>query len=128
MVRLVVGRYTFNKPNSAWIGASRVKAPIDPAPDDSIVIFVTETSSIRQGIDEHGPSEALRRTVGQLRDDYRRTVSQLLSITQDTPSDDTMKLKSVEVGLGFNAEGELGFIAKAKAGIEVTISLTFERS
>ena len=32
------------------------------------------------------------------------------------------------MGLGFNAEGEMGFIAKATVGVEATVTLTFERA
>jgi len=68
------------------------------------------------------------KTVGDLKHDYRRVVAQILTMTEDTPQDSTLRLKTIEVGLGFSGEGELGFIAKAKVGVEATVSLTFERA
>jgi Trypsin-co-occurring domain 1 len=101
--------------------------PIVPADDTEVVAFASHVGSSKPGFEAHGPGDQLAKTVGELRNSYRKVVGQILAMTNDTPSDDAMRLTTVEVGLAFSAEGELGFIAKASASVEASITLTFER-
>jgi hypothetical protein len=103
---------------------------IVPAPDGEMVAFAVPGVESREGFEPHGPAAALERTVGQLKADYHRIVGQILAMTEGTPKASGLHLKAVEVGLGFNASGELGFItvAKVSVGVEATVTLTFERS
>jgi len=100
---------------------------IAPAPDNEIVIFATPVTPTGEGLHPHGPADKLTKSVGELRESYRTVVSQILAMTADTPDDSALRLTTIEVGLGFSAEGELGFIAKATVGVEATVTLTFER-
>lgn len=100
---------------------------IVPADDSEQVIFASSGGLSKPGFEPHGPSDRMVKTVGELRDSYQRIVAQILAMTKDTPKDDSLRLASVEVGLAFSAEGELGFIAKASVGVEASITLTFER-
>jgi hypothetical protein len=98
---------------------------IVPADDSETVIFASGGPT--PGFDPHKQNEKIEKTVGELRDSYQRIVAQILAMTRDTPKDDSLRLTTVEVGLAFTAEGELGFIAKATVGVEASITLTFER-
>lgn len=101
---------------------------IKPASDTESVLIIASGRSIREGFEEHGPSGTVKKTVHGLREDYDSIVSQVLAMTMNTPEDSVMKMKQIEIGLGFSAEGKLGFVASASAGVEATITLTFERS
>ena len=101
---------------------------IFPAAPDERVIIIGTSPVPSEGLVEHGPADRVVKTVADLKQDYRRVVAQILTMTEDTPRDSSLRLKSIEVGLGFSGEGELGFIAKAKVGVEATVSLTFERT
>lgn len=99
---------------------------ITPANEGDRVAFAVEGPP-REGLEEHGPLEQLQRTVGELKSDYERIVSQVLAMTENTPARSNLELHAIEVELGFSAEGELGFIAKASVGVQASIKLSFER-
>lgn len=99
---------------------------IRPADDADRVPLIGEERERRDGDKGHRATDQLVKSVKSLKEDYNRVVSQVLAMTQETPVPGQLRLRQIEVGLGFSAEGELGFIAKAKAGVEATVSLTFE--
>ncbi|MGH9917821.1 MAG: Pepco domain-containing protein [Nitrososphaerales archaeon] len=103
---------------------------IVPAPDGDMIAFAVTGVESREGLEPHGPVARLERTIGQLKADYDRVVGQILAMTEHTPKTSGLHLTNVEVALGFNAAGELGFItvAKVSVGVEATVTLTFERS
>jgi hypothetical protein len=101
---------------------------IVPAADSDTIAFADIGVERREGLEQHGPVAKLERTVGQLKADYDRIVGQILAMTEHTPKTSALHLTSVEVALGFNATGELGFITKLSVGVEATVTLTFERS
>jgi hypothetical protein len=101
--------------------------PIKPALESDAVVIIG-ASPTGEGLVEHGPVDRVIKSVGQLKDSYQRVVGQILTMTEETPQDGSLRLKTIEVGLGFTGEGELGFIATAKVGVEATVSLTFERA
>lgn len=97
------------------------------ADDNDRVLFIDGPEAGRQGL-QPDVGDRVSKTVAQLRENYRRIVGQIIAMTAETPNDDeTLRLKTVQVGLGFSAEGELGFIVKATVGVEATVTLTFER-
>lgn len=99
---------------------------IEPAPGDEPIAFAV-TAVPGEGFEGHGPVGRITRTVDELKQDYDRIVAQVLTMTANTPRQTGLHLKTVEVGLAFNAEGELGFFAKAKGGVEASMKLVFER-
>jgi hypothetical protein len=99
---------------------------IEPASDDEAIAFAV-TAIPGEGFEPHGPLDRIIRTVGELQEDYDRIVAQVLTMTANTPPQTGLHLKTVEVELAFNAEGELGFFAKAKGGVEASMKLVFER-
>jgi hypothetical protein len=101
---------------------------IVPAADSDPIAFAVIGVAPREGLEQHGPAAKIERTVGQLKNDYDRIVGQILAMTEHTPKTSSLHLTNVEVALGFNAEGELGFITKVSVGVEATVTLTFERS
>jgi hypothetical protein len=96
------------------------------AADDDKVAFAVAVAP-KEGLEPHGALERLQRTVGELKGDYERIVGQVLAMTENTPAQTSLRLTTVEVELGFSADGELGFIAKASVGVEASMTLTFER-
>jgi hypothetical protein len=101
---------------------------IVPAADGDKIAFAEITVERREGLEQHGPLDKIERTVGELKADYDRIVGQILAMTQHTPTTSALRLTTVEVALGFNASGELGFITKVSVGVEATVTLTFARS
>jgi hypothetical protein len=102
---------------------------ITPAHDSDSVAFAVVSVEPKEGLEPHGGTvDKLKRTVGELKADYDRIVGQILAMTEHTPAQSNLRLQSVEVDLGFNAHGELGFLAKASAGIDASVKLKFERT
>lgn len=99
---------------------------IQPASDDEPIAFAVSAIP-GEGFEPHGSLDRVTRTVGELKQDYDRIVAQVLTMTANTPPQTGLHLKTVEVGLAFSAEGELGFFAKAKGGAEASMKLVFER-
>lgn len=106
---------------------------IEPASEDEAIAFAVTVIPAEgveipaEGVDLHGPLNRITRTVGELKKDYDTIVAQVLTMTANTPPHTGLSLKTVEVALAFNAEGELGFFAKAKGGVEASMKLVFER-
>ncbi len=92
------------------------------------------TREADKGGEQHGLREAVSRLVGyvpkdtgQLDKKLAETIAQLQEVIGEIEKSSvgSMQLKSVEVGLAVSAEGSIGI---ATAGVETSITLSFERA
>ena len=97
--------------------------------DENYVVFVSAGAATAPGSAELHKEKEIRRTLKQVKDDWKHTMSDLTDMIRETSMDfetqSSVKIETIEVGLAFNAKGKLGFIAEA--GAEATVKLTLTR-
>lgn len=106
--------------------------PKDNIDDPGIVLFQGETPLPPGGVELHSLKEITGKLFGRKLEDVKadwkkvsRQVKEMMdSVVTEVPKGFTFE--SIEVSLGFSAEGKLVFIAEA--GIEASVSLTFKRT
>lgn len=77
---------------------------------------------------QRGPGDLLKRKLTDVRSDWEAVmgqVAELLASSRDTIKQSGWAMEKVEVGLGFNAKGHLGFIAEA--GLDASVKVTIQR-
>ena len=120
-----------NKSTVKLSGAGSARANID---DPTIVLFQGPKPMLKAGA-VHLQSfvgdvtdKIFGRTVQDVKADFDKIsgqINQMLSTAfSQTPGG--LHLDTVEISLGFSAEGKLAFIAQA--GVEATVSVTFKKS
>jgi len=105
--------------------------PTDNASEE-LVLFQAPPTSLAPGeFEQHGLKDLARglfeRKLEDVKADWSKVTSQIAQMIQATENTQPtgFALDSVEVSLGFNAKGQLVFVAEA--GIEATVSVTFKR-
>ena len=98
--------------------------------DPEYVLFAGDDLLPAGAAEEHGLGDAFgttfARTKDAVRQDWERRLGQIRSLLTDMPLDaGKYTLDEVTFELGFSAEGQIVFVARA--GITTTISLTFRR-
>jgi hypothetical protein len=107
----------------------RKKTKID---DPGIVLFQGEKQFQPGQVELHSLSDLAGKLFGRkledVKKDWKRVSAQVKdmveSVTADVPKG--FAFESLEISLGFSAEGKLVFVAEA--GVEATVSLTFKRA
>jgi hypothetical protein len=93
------------------------------------VEFITRFTPPPTSFEPHsGPTEVLRKKVGDIKSDYQVLLNQLTFIIGDTDAkvkETGFTLDEIKISLGFNAKGRLAFIAEA--GVEASIEVAFKR-
>lgn len=103
------------------------------AQGEEVVLFQGPTTSqLTPGeFEQHGLVDMARglfgRKIEEVKADWKRVSTQVKEMIEATESAQPsgFGLDSVTISLGFNAKGQLVFIAEA--GIEATVSVTFKR-
>jgi hypothetical protein len=105
--------------------------PSKPLDDPGIVLFQGDSQPPSGGVELHSLSSVAGKLFGRkledVKADWKKVSAQVKemmeSVVTDVPKG--FMFESVEVSLGFSAEGKLVFVAEA--GIEASVSLTFKR-
>ena len=107
---------------------AKKKSKID---DLQIVLFQGEKHFQSGQVELHSLSDLTGKLFGRnledVKQDWRRVSAQVGQMVESAASavSKGFSFESVEVSLGFSAEGKLVFVAEA--GVEATVSLTFKR-
>lgn len=99
------------------------------AAEDDLVLFVSAAE--RSGFTAHSRiDDEIRDRVKHLRADYREVLAQIVAMVEGSEVTQTiggLALDEVSIGLGFNANGKLGFIAGIELGANATVTVKFTR-
>jgi len=97
-------------------------------PDQELVVFVTTHRPAPGEAQPHAGIPGLTKTLGELKEDWSRTVRQVAEMVQTAQAailDGPFNLDDVTVKLAFSASGKLGFIAEAAAEAAVELKFKF---
>ena len=101
----------------------------DAEPVDGEVLFITAVKPAPGEVVLHkGGVERITRRIEDVEADWTRMMEQIGDLAAGTDlgaEKSGLVLKQLSVGLAFSASGKLGFIAEA--GVEASITVTFER-
>jgi hypothetical protein len=106
----------------------------DQETNEDVVLFQSSAATqLAPGeFEEHGLRDMARglfgRKIEEVKADWKKVTAQIQEMIQSTESAQPagFGLESVTISLGFNAKGQLVFIAEA--GVEATVSVTFKRA
>lgn len=109
---------------------------VRPAALNETVVFITPPPPSSPGFSAHnGVAEdgVVQRKVEDLREDYRRVVSQVAAMVDDSAASlgDSLALTEITISLGFDITGKLGFViggVEAKSSTSVTLKLEYNRA
>lgn len=94
------------------------------------VIFITSPTIEPGTVELHGKKQTTQvtRKLIQVTEDWKivsKQVMQMISSTEEENEADGYGLDEVSISLGFNAKGQLAFVAEA--GVEASVSFVFKR-
>jgi Trypsin-co-occurring domain 1 len=106
------------------------KADVD---DPNIILFQGEKAVTKAGAVElhlfgsDTPGTLFGRSVSDVKRDFEKVSDQVRQILENafTKVPEGLRFESVEIFLGFSAQGKLAFIAEA--GVEASVAVTFTR-
>jgi hypothetical protein len=115
--------------NQKTKSAARKADPDDPG----IILFQGEKPAPRAGAVElhlfgsDTPETLFGRSVNDVKKDFEKVSDQVKQILENafTAVPQGLRFESVEISLGFSAQGKLAFIAEA--GVEASVAVTFTR-